>query len=378
MKVVKKKDRIIWEGSRYKFVWKNIHADDACPFKEIPNDEAPEYLWYKFAFYKRKNKKWKKLAGTFVGDFPMIEPFANIISMALDDRDLSKFQHETVEYNGEKYEYYCRTLSASSFFSADAYSIIQDGIIDEEGGPDWSGEKFFVTMGVNRQGNAAENVTIMATRKEMKELLDLAESVIIKGREGFNANVREYIKENSSNKYIREGRLYQEAGTIETNQNLYMEGQHGSLYALGKEEEGYFCNGKQAVILKIDDDSGKVTFRTKEFGKEEEIELLPSEIMDFLADNTSSPRIFMDEAGIEKDFMENIMTPAIRQDFLTMTVKQLDEKYADRILNMYWMCRDEHLFAAGWGDGRPGRTMTVATKIVHSIRRKVRRQSGRT
>lgn len=373
MKLIKKKDTIMWKNNHYKFTWKDMRADGICTFREIPDTEEPMYLYYDFAIYEKKHRKWKKAAGTFSDDFPMIGWLGDIIRTVLNDRDTSKFQENTIHTPAGDNKSYSRSLFANSLFSREAYAITQEVPADEGGNPDWKREILFVTLGIKKHETACKSITVEVGRNELKELLDLAESVTERGREGFNADVREYIKENSSNKYIGGGILYcmdtKDAGKC---QNLFTEGQGGSLYAVKKGkngEEDFSCDGDFATIHKIGD-NGKVTFQVLEYGEKKEINLSPQEILDFMPDISSSPRIWMNKKEIADDFFNHIMTPALRKEFCEMPLADLKKKYTDAVINMYWMCREEHPFVKNQRYGFTPRAETISKNIIRSIRRR--------
>jgi hypothetical protein len=237
---------------------------------------------------------------------------------------------------GQKHEYrsgkveYSSTFCTEGFACDDFYEITK--FVDENNeNPNYV---LYIGCTFDSQGDLnSEGIrTPYINEDDVKELLKCVEGFIQYTIDKHNIGVKNHIKEETSNKIIINGKIYE-----------YENGKLESIYVIGDTGDFTIIKDKDAAPYSIDFNRVTITNLTGNtvlFSNGEEVNV--HDIL-YISDNIINEKLKYGINEIAKDFVD-ILNNVERIEFANSSIDDLYNKYRSAIVDRTWMCRSEHGF----------------------------------
>lgn len=361
-KFTQQKDKCTWSNGEIKLQFSDPSIQPHDEYSYLKDEKGIMYYYYTVKIFKNvwvgyddKASKsiygWKLVAKRSTHDFPTIEQFKPILKHALHELN------PTID--GEKHEYmsgdieYSKTLHTEGFACDDFYEITK--FVNENNEIVNYILYFGCTFSSQGDLNSEGIRTPYVTEDDVKELLKCVEGFIQYSIDKHNNEVREYIKEQTSNKVIKNGKIYE-----------YEKGELESIYIVGDSGDFTILKDKETSPNSIDYHRVSITGITNNtviLSNAKEVNI--HDVM-YISNNVSNEKLKYGFYEIIRDFASILNNEEI-EEFKTSDADNLFNKYKNAIMDRTWMCRDEH----GLG-GNPDEFKTVhrvIRKVIDEIKR---------
>lgn len=333
------KDKYTWSNGEIKLQFSKPSIQSHDEYTYLEDEKGIMYNYYTVKIFKNvcvdyDNKtdkpiyKWKVVTKRLAYDFPTICQLKWILNHVLYELNpvISGQKHE---YRSGKVKY-SNTFRTEGFACDDFYEITKFADENNEN-PNYV---LYIGCTFDSQGDLnSEGIRTPYTHEDdVKELLKCVEGFIKYTIDKHNEGVKKYIKEQSSNKIIRNGKLYQ-----------YNDGKLKSIHVVG--DSGDFTilinkdNAPESVYygrVTITKLSGNIVSFSD--GREVDVQSIT-----YISDKINEEKLKYGIKEIANDFLKILDNDELNE-FRNDDTDSLFKKYRDAIVARTRMCRHEHGF----------------------------------
>ena len=322
-------DKFIWEGDSIILEYSNPKIQAFTSYTKIDSIKDIMYYYYDVKLYKKKKLyidtiKEELISEVSTYDFPTINQFYYMINEVLNI-DLNDKNSQKIEYRDKLYEYsyttYTSGFSCDDFYRINKVKNIKNDIY----------YNLYIGCSIDETINS-EGVNIFYINDN--DMIELQKCV----KEFIKYSINEYNKETENSKKvykIKDGNIYKYDNNLLT--DIIQVGDIVDLYNVVNNKETYYYN---AVIKEIKDNN--ITIITYNGEEVINIENIPD-----MFKNVPDYKLKYNEMEISQDFI-NLINEEIMNEFKTLDREYLFDKYSKLIIDLTWMCREEHEYIGNY------------------------------
>lgn len=355
-KYKKKNKKISWQNNELKVEFSCPTIQSHNEYKLIESSDDILYYYYDIKLFNKVitrngKKKWKLIYKKFVYDFPSILEFKDLLNFFLNLNPVKDGQK--ILYKDDKIQYQY-SLSTTGFFnvSEDFYEVKKE--------TDSLGENPIYTlyiggsMGIEADFNTNVLRITSLSEDEIKELLHCVEEFINFSIETKNKATKKWIREELTNKEVKNSKLYKYKKNMSSIKDFYCIGDAIEVTYYIDKEFGDTKNCKS----QIKDILNSELILTND-------EVIPMKNIIYLFKIVSDEELHYNQTEIANEFLSHLEDEE-KEDFKNLSNKKLVKKYKSAIINRTWMYREEHNFKYK-RKGKPTQDIVPIVKEVINI-----------
>ena len=322
-------DKFIWEGDSMILEYSNPSIQAFTSYTKIDSIKDIMYYYYDVKLYKKyengESNEIKLVSEKRTYDFPCIDQLENMLNEVLNI-ELNNSTSQKIKYKNGNCEYVY--ITNTDGFGCDDYYRIEKRHYNDN-----IFYNLYIGCAIDDMIDM-DSVGINITNIKEEEIIELQKCV----KEFIKYSINEYNKETENSKKvykIKDGNIYKYDNNLLT--DIIQVGDIVDLYNVVNNKETYYYN---AVIKEIKDNN--ITIITYNGEEVINIENIPD-----MFKNVSDYKLKYNEMEISQDFI-NLINEEIMNEFKTLDREYLFDKYSKLIIDLTWMCREEHEYIGNY------------------------------